>query len=422
MTIVRYTHATEKKGGVEQYLDDINQALLQRNKMTIIQLFMPIANYSEGYEYENIGRGTLIRVPMISDKQESNISDGWSVKRLLTIFRIKTIIRDALVYNRVFLPLFRRLHCIQPYSRYKTEPVDAKDKLLDVVKLRNIDLIIIHSAGGWGSSEVIREANIRDIPYLILNHFSNERFMIVGFREQARSAVGVGGVSGKKIPRYLKNIYRNLSDGIDTEFFSKNSVRPTERVGVPLVMLPARVVPGKGHNDLICAIHLLKKKGVKCRIVFAGRDNYVKFVDQLLDVIRVKQMEDSIHFVGELSREEMRTYYALSSVVVLPSDNEGLGRVLLEAQSMGVPVVAYNVGGVSEAVLDRVSGYLVDKGDIEDLAVRIGELLVDEMKRTVMGKAGRGFVEGKFSYSSFAKRHEDWYLDAINGRMTRTWD
>lgn len=414
LTILRFTHATERRGGVEQYLDDVNRALLQRNRMTIIQLYMPVADNNDGNEYEKLGRGVLIKVPMTADRQEDDDrTDSWSIKRLLNELHFKEIIRDTIVYNSTLQYLFRRLHFIPPYSRYTREPVDVKDKLYHIFEHHNIDLIVIHSAGGRGSSEVISHANYRNIPYLIFNHFSNDRFKISGFREQVPSAAGVGGVSDKKIPGYLRNAYRNLSDGIDTNYYKNEGLHPSKQGDVPIILLPARVVPGKGHRDLIDAARILKRKDFHFKILFAGRISDVEFKQEIQKLLREYELSDRVNFVGELTQEDLRGWYAASKVVVLPSEDEGLGRVLLEAQSMGVPVIAYDVGGVSEAVLDGITGYLVRKGNIDNLASRIYELLKDDQMRESMGKAGRSFVEKNFSHAVLAKRHEEWYLNAL---------
>jgi glycosyltransferase involved in cell wall biosynthesis len=105
--------------------------------------------------------------------------------------------------------------------------------------------------------------------------------------------------------------------------------------------------------------------------------------------------------------------YAKSSVVVMPTYGEGLGRVLLEAQSMELPVIAYNTGGVPDAVLPGKTGYLVKKGDAEQLADRIETLMKDKEKRIKMGQEGRKLIMEKFSLTRLAERHENWYLRAM---------
>jgi glycosyltransferase involved in cell wall biosynthesis len=134
---------------------------------------------------------------------------------------------------------------------------------------------------------------------------------------------------------------------------------------------------------------------------------------RLQQVISEERVLDRVIFIGELEPDKLRTWYAVSSVVILPSYNEGLGRVVLESQAMKKPVVAYDVGGVAEAIRHGEGGYLVRKGDIEELTSRLKELLEDEGKRYMMGERGRQFVVDKFSLNSLAIRHERFYTRAL---------
>ena len=124
-------------------------------------------------------------------------------------------------------------------------------------------------------------------------------------------------------------------------------------------------------------------------------------------------VEGRVSFVGELHSGELRNWYAASDVVVCPSYYEGLGRVLLEAQAMKRAVVAYDVGGVAEAVLHGVSGYLVKKGDTEELARRLKDMLENQGKRCEMGMRGRAFVVERFSLDSLTARHERFYMKIL---------
>ena len=104
--------------------------------------------------------------------------------------------------------------------------------------------------------------------------------------------------------------------------------------------------------------------------------------------------------------------------MVLPSNSEGLGRVLIEAQAMKKPVVAYSSGGISEALLHGETGFLVKTGDVDALAERISFLLENRTERLCMGEHGRAFVSRKFSISALVRRHEAFYLNTISRALT----
>ena len=413
LTILRYTLDTEHGGGMEVHVDTINRALLESNRMTIIQLYLAYNRLSQYETTEKLGRGTLIRVPMAFEKQGTGQLPQTRVKQALS--SLKVLIRDIItdiVYYPLFPTFLRKLIIRKKYSRLKREDaLNAGEKAREIFSSHNVDLVVINFAGGLGSAQVIDEAQQRKIPYIIRNSFSNTRLKRVGLREQLAGSAGVGGVSSKNIPKYIKRGYTNLSIGIKIGFFRKDNARPLScELDLPLIILTGRIVPAKGHKDLLRAGYLLKRRGISLKIVFAGRQDVPEFMAELERLINHYKISHDVIFAGLLTQEEVRDWYAVSMVAVLPSYGEGLPRVLIEAQAMEVPVVAYDVDSVSEAMINGKSGYLVKKGDINGLALRIEELILDNNKRVTMGKAGREFVEEQFSFSAFIQRHEDWYL------------
>jgi phosphatidylinositol alpha-1,6-mannosyltransferase len=183
-----------------------------------------------------------------------------------------------------------------------------------------------------------------------------------------------------------------------------------------MIFMPAVIETRKGHKDMLQAARILAARNLDFQICFAGMVNSESLRQDLLNYTAAAGLEDRVVFLGELRQEEIRDYYALSSLVVLPTHREGLGRTLLEAQAMQRPVVAYDSGGVGEAVLPNETGFLVRTGDVEALADRIGFLLVNEVERQRLGERGRQFVVRKFSISALTQRHEAFYLAALSGR------
>lgn len=413
-TLLRFSHATERTGGLEQYLEDVNRALLNRNSMRIIQLYLPQKIGETECATEKIGRGTLTRIPMKSGIDNTKELSQKKLGELLSYSWLKAFYRDWIVYNPIFKGLLRNRFIKRRFSISDREPLNAKETISELFINYEISLVVIHSAGGLGSLDAITEASKKKIPYLIQNHFSNLKLKSVGFREQMDKAAGIGGVSSLFVPSYLKGKYTNLGDGIDCEFFRKTNVNMDAAMpSAPRVILAARVVPGKGHSDLIYAAHRLIKDQLVLKVVFVGREDVPEFKRELQRLCLRLGISDFVEFLGELRRDELRDLLAVCSVAVLPSRSEGLGRVLIEAQAMELPVIAYNVGGVAEALVDGITGFLVKEGDIRKFSERMAELLRQDDKRITMGMAGRCFVEREFSYFALARRHEDWYLQAL---------
>jgi glycosyltransferase involved in cell wall biosynthesis len=260
------------------------------------------------------------------------------------------------------------------------------------------------------------------IPYIFLNHFSNDAFTNVSIREQLIDAVGIAGVSGFAVPRWLKGRFCNLSDGIDTEIFNPVNARPLGiETNIPIIIYPARITRVKGQSDLIKAYVKLRNGGLRAKVVFAGRTDSTEYEKELKELVRKKGLMDDVLFIGQLNTEELRDWYGHSSVMAFPTyHQEGLGRITVEAQAMKVPPVAYIIGGTPEGIQDGKTGFLIRKGDIQAFTERLRELLTDETKRKTMGEEGRRFVEEKYSLDALAQRHEEFYLKVLSNARTES--
>jgi glycosyltransferase involved in cell wall biosynthesis len=104
---------------------------------------------------------------------------------------------------------------------------------------------------------------------------------------------------------------------------------------------------------------------------------------------------------------------SLPSVAVASGDNEGLGLVLLEAQAMGVPVVAFAQGPIPEAVKHEETGFLAPPRDVGKLSEYLSRCLVDGALRRRLGECGKRFVHSAFDLSHQAKVLEGIYDNVV---------
>jgi mannosyltransferase len=184
-----------------------------------------------------------------------------------------------------------------------------------------------------------------------------------------------------------------------------------------VIFLPSRITPTKGQADLVRAAGILKRRGLECRIVLAGRIDNAAFLSELKELIERQALKNSVEFAGLLGPAELRNWYARSTIVGFPTrHHEGLGRILLECQSMAVPPVVYNIGGTSEGVRDGETGFLVRLGDLEGFVERLAELLTNDTRRRKMAQAGREFVLNQFTLEALALRHEEFYSRFLPSR------
>ena len=132
-------------------------------------------------------------------------------------------------------------------------------------------------------------------------------------------------------------------------------------------------------------------------------------------------MGDRVELRGRVGADDLRRAYAGASVFVLPSivdargDTEGLGVVLLEAMSYGVPVIGSNLGGITDIITDGETGLLVPPGDPVALAAALERLAGNSDFARRLGEAGHRHVRERFSWSAILAQWQVCYTAALSG-------
>ena len=178
--------------------------------------------------------------------------------------------------------------------------------------------------------------------------------------------------------------------------------------GSPILLSVARLVEWKGQDVVLQALPRIREAFPTVYYVIVGKGPYQEALQELSQRLGV---EGAVIFAGFVPDEQLPLYYAAADVVVLPSREirpgvpvEGFGITLMEAAACGKPVVAGNVGGTDDAVVDGVTGLLVDPNDVEAVADAILALLNDPAKAAQMGAAGRERAVADFTWAMQAER------------------
>jgi glycosyltransferase involved in cell wall biosynthesis len=175
----------------------------------------------------------------------------------------------------------------------------------------------------------------------------------------------------------------------------------------------------KGQEILVQATALLKQRGVFIKALIVGAPAPIPGNE--IHLIRLKEMavelqiQDRVVFAGELT--DTRPAYAAMDIFTLTSvQPEPLGGVISEAMCMGLPVIATNVGGPPDLVVEGVTGFLVPPGDPKALADAIEKLARDPALRQSMGRAGVERIRTDFSLPDMAAKFQRLYEEAIAAR------
>jgi glycosyltransferase involved in cell wall biosynthesis len=227
-----------------------------------------------------------------------------------------------------------------------------------------------------------------------------DRYLAVS--EQARAqVVRELGWPAKKIDVVHNAVWPRLASSPSHSLRASIVSRPS----TPLVLVPARLHPQKGHRYLLHAVDRVPN----AHFVFAGDGPEREYLSNLASVLGVAQR---VTFLGH--RDDMQELLAIADLVVLPSLYEGLPISVLEAMGAGKPVVATRIGGTDEIITDGHDGLLVPPGDSQALADGIRSSLKNHRLRCELGKHARATVETRFSADRMCARVSQVYEELIN--------
>ncbi len=198
-----------------------------------------------------------------------------------------------------------------------------------------------------------------------------------------------------------------IPSGIDLD--SVTAVAPKRLCHGTLVGTVARLVPVKGHLVLLDAIPKVLQRCPQAQFVFVGEG---EMRPALEEQARRLGLDGRITFAG--FREDVPAVLAGMDALVLPSLNEGMGRVLVMAMALGKPIVATKVGGVPELLGNGQAGILVPPGDSAAIAEAVSTLLCDPARACALGEAGRRRAS-RYSAEAMVSALAQVYLEVIEG-------
>lgn len=186
-------------------------------------------------------------------------------------------------------------------------------------------------------------------------------------------------------------------------------------LGIPqnrlLIVTAGRLSPEKGHRFLVSAIAHVQNHNESVNYVFCGEG---ACLEDLKKQAQNLGLADRCYFVG--FRRDLSRVFAAMDCLVLPSLTEGLPNVVLESFAEAKPVIASNVGGVPEIVINNVNGILVPPAQPALLADAIEHLIELPEERQRMGSAGRKLAKGYFSFDEQTIKIEAIYRQVLGDR------
>jgi glycosyltransferase involved in cell wall biosynthesis len=290
-------------------------------------------------------------------------------------------------------------------------------RLMRIAKKHNVQVIHARSrAPAWSA---LIAARLAGIPFVTTFHgIYNARSSLKRFYNSVMARGDVVIANSEYTREHVLEFYDTKREhivaiprGVDLNVFDVTRVSAQEAAAqraewnvAPndarcVVIAPARLTRWKGQLILVEAIAMIEKRrpGALKVIVAGDAQGRAGYVEEINAAIEKAQLRDVVAVVGHL--RHMNLAFAASDMAVFPvTEPEAFGRGAVEAQAMGVPVIATNLGGYTETVIEGETGFLAPPGAAQALAGAIERMLdLSPEQRAAMGRKGRDRVHQLYS-------------------------
>ncbi len=288
----------------------------------------------------------------------------------------------------------------------------------ETAKDRHFDLMHAHSRRGADNYTAI-VARRTKIPAILTRRVINvENNFIAG--PKFRSFKKVVAVS-EAVERSLKrqrvdsNLRTTIHDGIILQDYTEQYSREhlLEEFSLPenafIMGNVGRFTENKGQLSLLEAFALFNKNYPQCHLILFGEG---EMLDELIDFVKKHELTEQVHFAG--FRKDMPKWYGALQVVVHTAMLEALSVALLEAGASGVPLIAYNNGGISEVIRHMHNGLLVQPGQIDQLADAVQRLLESRTLTKRLADNSKKTCAQNFSAERMVNQYHQLYSEILH--------
>ena len=208
---------------------------------------------------------------------------------------------------------------------------------------------------------------------------------------------------------------QKIAPGIDIEHFKAlDATALRQSLGLAekkVIVSVGRLVHRKGQDFLIESMPQILKQVPSAHLLLVGQGPYRERLEKL---VTEHSLQKSVSFIGRIQYKDLPGYICVGDIFAMPSRSrfaglevEGLGIVYLEASACGLPVIAGASGGAPDAVIEGVTGFVVNGTNTEEIANRAIQLLLDEKLRNSMGSAGRAWIEKEWRWQIWAGKFSE---------------
>lgn len=314
-----------------------------------------------------------------------------AIKRNLNIFRINE-------FSNFDITVFAQIkHIIKSEKINIIHTHETRSDIIGLIVGKLLGIPVITTLHGWIENN-FKSRLLTRLDKSLLRFFDH----VITVSNKMKEQVLLDGVAKENVTALnnalvLENYHRNSED---------QSFRKEIKVGDQTLLVAniGRLSPEKGQTDFIKSAKLVINQNPDVRFILIGIGNDQANLESL-----VKQLgfEEKILFLGY--RNDMINIYNNIDLVVQSSFTEGMPNVILEALAMEVPVIATDVGGTSEVVINNVTGVLVKPGNPREISTHILKFIENKQIYRQMAINGKNLVNCEFGFDVRTKKLSNIY-------------
>ena len=200
--------------------------------------------------------------------------------------------------------------------------------------------------------------------------------------------------------------------GVDTKLFSPSEFTP--RTNDLCIGVVKSLEEEYGIEYLIRAFKIVIVKGFDCKLLIVGSGS---LKEKLISITKRLQLSKLVTFTGRINNDDVVNYLHKMDIFVMPSLSESFGVAVIEASSCEIPIIASDIGGLPEVLLNNETGFLVPPKEVEAIASKIISLIKNPSLRKKMGTQGRKLVESSYDFHRCGSLMQKQYNKILNKNL-----
>lgn len=319
---------------------------------------------------------------------------------------------------------------VNHYSVFKYPPYDLAlaSKMAEVAKREQLDLLHVHYAIPHAISAILAKQMVNnDLKIVTTLHGTD--ITVLGYDQSLTDLIRFGIESSDKVTavsnalvdqtyeliqpkKPIETVYNFIDDRV---YNKKDATHLKREYGIhedeKVIIHVSNFRKVKRAQDVVYSFQLMQRK-INAKLLLVGDGPEMTFVSKL---VRELGLADKVLFLGK--QDNLEELYSLSDLMLLLSEKESFGLVLLEAMACGVPCIGTNTGGIPEVIIEGETGYVCEVGDIEQISYRAIQLLSNEELHKKMSDHAIYTARHAFHSDIIVSQYESIYYDLITRRI-----